>query len=254
MNQYIQNLIPRLRQFSENLDRNEIYVDAPWVLIDEEFNKHKYIFKRNGELVMSLNGQATIGRWEYLPAARSLLIERRKDDAILLNQNFIDPAVMILKKDGAMENYFILANEILMPDLNVDEYLKRLYIKKNNITIRDLKNGIQLEIKGYGDLPNYDKGSKVSICGEAVADGTYQLLNTDKKYIIRNSRIEKILVNQEYETDKGKITIEQQEYHSYCIGDSVFLNNNIAPDGKYKFSFFQYIKVKNGIINDLSIL
>ena len=52
-------------------------------------------------------------------------------DKILLNQNFISPAVMILKKDGLIDENVILINQILLPDLNVDDYLKRLYYKKN---------------------------------------------------------------------------------------------------------------------------
>ena len=99
----------------------EIFVEKPWVIIDENQNIQKYIFKRNGELIMSLNGQVTVGRWEYLSSAKSLLIDRVQDK-MLLNQNFIDPAVMILKKDNLYDDSLILANEILLPDLNVMNY------------------------------------------------------------------------------------------------------------------------------------
>ena len=135
MNKYLTNLIQRLKEFSANLDKIEFFVDVPWVIVDENLNQQKYIFKRNGDLIMSLNGQVNIGKWELLSAARSILIDRIQDK-ILLNQNFIDPAVMILKKDGFNDENLILANQILIPDLNVTEYLKQLYYQKNKIVVK----------------------------------------------------------------------------------------------------------------------
>src|SRR5690625_2626021 len=99
MKLYLSNLLPRLKQFSQSLDQIELIVDQPWVFIDNNLNQQKYIFKRNGELIMSYNGSVTVGQWEYISSARSLLIDR-KTDKILLNQNFINNAVMILKRDG----------------------------------------------------------------------------------------------------------------------------------------------------------
>jgi hypothetical protein len=66
MKQYLNNLLPRIKQFSESLDKKESFIDTPWVIVDEDLNQQKYIFKRNGELIMSLNGQVSIGKWEYL--------------------------------------------------------------------------------------------------------------------------------------------------------------------------------------------
>ena len=132
MKVYLNNLISRLKEYSVTLDKKEIFLEMPWVIIDDNLNQQKYIFKRNGDLVMSLNGQVSLGKWEYLPAARSLLIDRIKDK-ILLNQNFIDPAVMILKKDGFKDENLIMANEILIPDLDVANYLKKLFHQKKNL-------------------------------------------------------------------------------------------------------------------------
>ena len=130
MKQYVLNLIPRLKEFSASLDKNELFVEMPWVLVDDELNQQKYIFKRDGELIMSLNGQVTIGKWEYLSAAKSLLIDRVQDK-ILLNQSYIDPGVMVLKKDGLTDGYIFLANELVISDLNVAHYLRNLYYAKN---------------------------------------------------------------------------------------------------------------------------
>ena len=89
MKEYISNIIPRLKDLSLTLDRKENFIEKPWVWLDEDNNQQKFIFKRNGELIMSLNGQAAIGKWEYISSAKSLLIDRIQDK-ILLNQDFIN--------------------------------------------------------------------------------------------------------------------------------------------------------------------
>ena len=67
MKLYLNNLLSRLKQYSENLDRKEIFIEIPWVIVDDNQNQQKYIFKRNGDLI----------KWEYLSAARSLLIDQQ---------------------------------------------------------------------------------------------------------------------------------------------------------------------------------
>ena len=102
MNLYIKNLVNRLSQFSQEIDNIELFVDKKWVLIDDDGNHHSYIFERNGDLVMSLNGQVEMGNWRYYHAASSIKIDRITDQ-ILLNQAFFDNAVMILKYDGCCQ-------------------------------------------------------------------------------------------------------------------------------------------------------
>ncbi len=245
MKQFINNLLPRLKQFSENLDRKELFIEIPWVIIDDNLNQQKYIFKRNGDLIMSLNGQVTIGKWEYLAAARSLLIDRIQDK-ILLNQNFIDPAVMALKKDGFKDENLILANEILLPDLNVADYLKKLFYQKNNIVVRKLKTGEFLELNNYDGWIN---GKKITIEGEPVSDGFIELEESEKRYVVKDSRIIKVLVKENYKTNKGMISVEQQEYFNPSNGDLVIQNNEVAPDGKYRLGFMRHITVSNGRIS-----
>lgn len=97
---------------------------------------------------MSLNGQVTLGKWKHIPSARCLLIDRIQDK-VLLNQDFIDPAMMILKKDGLKDESFIMANELLIPDLDVTTYLNQLYCNKKNVGIISLKDGRKLEISNY---------------------------------------------------------------------------------------------------------
>jgi len=248
MQLYIENILPRLKQFSQDLDKKEFFIETPWIYIDEDLNRQKYIFKRNGDLIMSCNGHVTIGKWEYLSIAKSLLIDRITDK-ILLNQFFIDSAIMVLKLDGNHDN-FILANELIIPDFNVIDYLKKIYYEKNNISTIELENGVFLEILNYqGSIIK----STVNINGESVKDGVLKNTKYSKKYVIKDSKITKVLVDHLYKTDKGDLVVEIRQYMDAMIDDNVYLNNSSAPDGKYKRGFMDYLYVRDGKITTKKI-
>lgn len=243
MKTYIENLLPRIKQYSQDLDRKEIFIDIPWITIDDDLNKFKYIFKRNGELVMSSNGQTKIGKWEYLALAKSLLIDRI-EDKILLNQYFADTAVMALKMDDT-EKSFILANELIIPDFNVSDYLNKLFYRKNNIRAIKLKNDMLLEI---ADFSNGIENNAVTINGEPVEDGIIENSEDNRKFEIKNSHISRVLIEYIYETDKGDLLIEEDMNCGYKYDDKAFLNGDIAPDGKYRLGFLKSLYVRNGRI------
>lgn len=181
MKTYLQDIVKRLSQFSEKLDNTTLFIDKPWVLIDTESNYHKYIFKRDGQLIMSFNGQVQLGKWEYLTAAKSILIDRIKDK-VLLNQSFFDSAVMVLKIDGTTNDLFILANEIIIPDLDVKKYLQSVTYRKYNVITRRLENGKTLEIyRGSSEAP-LQIGMKATIDGEQPDDGKYKSQSTGRYY------------------------------------------------------------------------
>ena len=96
MKVYLNHLVKGLKKFSKSLDKKLILLDKPWALIDSDLEIQKLIFKKNKELIMSKDGQVVIGSWDYLTEAKSLLIDRGMDK-ILLNEEFIDEGVMILK-------------------------------------------------------------------------------------------------------------------------------------------------------------
>ena len=87
-----------------------------------------------------------------------------------------------------------------------------------------------------------------AIGGLPVPDGIVQLAKSERKYVIKDSTIVKVLVKVNYETNRGAIIIEQQEYYGYSKGDFVFQNNQPASDGKYRLGFMKYITVVNGQI------
>lgn len=230
MKLYIQELANRLSQFSEKLDNSTLLINKPWVHIDNLSNYHKYIFKRNGELVMSLNGQAKIGKWEYISSAKSILIDRI-DDKILLNLFYFDPAVLILKIDGINKNLFILANETLIPDLDVKKYLQSIIIKK--IYSCNLKNGSTLEI--YLEKNRSPQiGMKVTIDGAAPENGKFYT-TTGLYYDIQNGKIQRISKPMIIKLTNGKtLEIDNGQLKDASAGMVATVGGENVSNGKYQ--------------------
>ncbi len=253
MKAYLQHIVSDLKNFSKSLDKKAILIDKPWALIDSDFEVQKLIFKKNNELIMSKDGQVVIGKWDYLPEARSILIDRGKDK-ILCNEGFIDEGVMILKKDGTKNNFFVLANENIVPDLDAYRYLKELRDRKLNITTWKLADGRTLEV--LRDIGDYETrvGNRVTIEAEEIIDGVFKVEDSARKYIIKNSRILEILNEVTYKTKDGiEIMVEQKYSHIYRKGDRVWINSKNAPDGKYKIIEASNIEVKDGKILKVSL-
>lgn len=253
MNIFLQNTVKGLRNFSKSLEKKSILVDKPWALIDSEFEIQKLIFKKNKELIMSKDGKVNIGKWEYLPEAKSLLIYRGKD-TILCNEGFINEAVMVLKMDGTNNNFFVLANENILPNLDAYAYLKKLRYRNLKITTRKLANGKFLEIlrDNISDVPK--TGNQVTIDAENVSDGVYKSYNSNRKYIVNNSRISSIIHEVTYKTKNGpEIMVEQKKQTSYSKGEKVWINEKQAENGKYKVIRGRNIIVENGVIKKKKI-
>lgn len=250
---YLQDIVNRLAQFSEKLDNTTLFIDKPWVLIDSNSDFHKYIFKRNGELIMSLNGQVQIGKWEYLSAAKSILIDRIKDK-VLLNQSFFDSAVMVLKIDGSNNQLFVLANETIIPDLDVKKYLQALTYKKFNVITGRLENGKTLEIYRGTNDSQPQIGMKATIDGDVPEDGKYKSQTTGRYYEIKNGKVFRITQPFNYQTTEGQsLTIEQANGAFISVGDLVYNNDESAKTGKYKLGLFNTITIVNGVITKKSM-
>ena len=253
MKLYLQDIVNRLAQFSEKLDDTTLFIEKPWVLIDSNSDYHKYIFRRNGELIMSLNGQVKVGKWEYLPFAKSILIDRI-EDKVLLNQSFFDSAVMILKIDGTDDQLLVLADERIIPDLNVDKYLRTLMYNKFNVITGLLENGKTLEIYRGDGAYRTQIGMKVTIDGEDPQDGKYKSQSTGRYYEIKKGKISRITHSIDYKTTDGlTLTIEQRVRDYISIGDFVYIDNELVKTGKYKIGFLKNIKVVNGVVSKVTM-
>lgn len=248
MKVYLKSIVKQLKNYSATLDKTSILIDKPWALIDDEFEMQKLIFKKNKELILSKNGQVQIGKWDYFPEAKSLLIDRNTDK-ILCNEAFIDSGIMVLRLDGTDNRFFVLANENIVPDLDANRYLKELRYQKLKIFETKLIDGrileVQREYEGQEDRPQI--GNPITIEAETIEDGKYQLAESEKYYEVKKGRIFKILTETTYiNPDKHEIFVQQQNCWNICNGDEVFMFGKQVDNAIINFSKNKNLVVKDG--------
>jgi len=210
MKHYLSDLIPRLKKYSATLDQSAFLVDKPWVVADNDNSYEKLIFRSDGRVHLSTDGNVTTGEWEYLPEAQSLIINYGNRE-ILYRHQYLDKAVLALKKDGKMKegDYYLLANEQEIPDLKVKEYLNNKYLSENNVKVLALDNGSNLYITDDGFIPKVSSPN-----GEEVKNGIYT--TKDDKYHIKDGAVTSKFQKFKY----NNITI-WQKYSSPSSGDIV---------------------------------
>ncbi len=220
MKTFISDLIPKLQKFSQKLDNLTLLTNQHWVVIDDiGNNKNVYIFRTNNDLLISQNGKVEKAKWEYL-GNNSLLIDK-KDESYLFKHGFFDENILALKIDSKNEYAFLINENKYDGELNtldkVIDFLTRKYIE-----------------------PQQRKN---------IIESTGINLNETTKLKER----EVFLVS--FDTDKGKVEIEQDNLVSYPEpGKKVFINGKPAPTAKYKFGFMWYVHIENGIVSKVTLL
>jgi hypothetical protein len=212
MKTFISDLMPSLQRFSKKLDNLTLLTNQHWVIIDDiANNKNLYIFRANNDLLISKNGKVEKARWEYL-GNNSLLIER-KDETYLFKHGFFDENILALKVDSKDEYAFLINENKYDGELNSIEKVGDFLIK--NYIDPQLRQDIE-----------HTTG------------------------IIIEQPIEVKLLLMSYETDKGKLEVEQthNSYPDICVGRRAFLDGSEAPDGKYKLGFLWFVEIKDGLI------
>lgn len=252
MKAYLNSIIPQIKSFSESLDKTTLFVDKAWAYIDEDNAVQKLIFKRNNELILSKNGKAEVGRWEYYPAAKSILIDR-VTDKILCNEQYIDNGVMILKVDGTNNEFFALANENIVPDLDVYKYLVAIKKRKNyspKILERRLIDGRIIEIeKQYCSQIKILKNDRVLIEETPIQDGKYQLEKVDEFFEIKDGIVLKSLTERKFINPEGvEINVQMQYLGSINYGDYVYISGKHVENEEVNFSKRYNLIVKDGIV------
>ena len=245
---YLKSIVKQLRNYSATLDKTSILIDKPWALIDDEFEMQKLIFKKDKELILSKNGQVQIGKWDYFPEAKSLLIDRNTDK-ILCNEAFIDKGVMVLRLDGTDSRFFILANENVVPDLDTNRYLKELRYQKLKIAETKLIDGRILEVQREEEWQGPQIGNPVTEEAEIIEDGKYQLAKQSQYFEVKKGRIYKILTETKYTNQSGQeIAIQQQDNWKIKHGDYVFMFGKQVDNAIIDFTKSKNLVVRDGIV------
>jgi hypothetical protein len=224
MREYVRTILPNIQSFSSSLDKKAVFLNHAWCVINANGETEKLIFQKNGTLIMSKDGDVKTGKWEYLSHANSLLIDRGVDKK-LYNQGFIDQSVMVLKLDGTTEDFILLVNENLIPDLDLRGYLNKLIAEKNNLIQVTDDNDRTVFVQKLGltesDMVLIDAKVYSNSLG-SPEDGVYRAKNQDISFMVKGAVVIQIYYDEKYNLPEGRsFSIQQQKSNYFKIGDKI---------------------------------
>lgn len=212
MKTFISDLIPKIQKFSQKLDDITLLTNQHWVVIDElTSTKTVYIFRQNGELLISTNGKVSKAKWEYL-GHNSLLIDI-ENDSYLFKPDIFDENILALKIDSKNE-YALLINESKFDgELNslegVNNFLNQKYLlapaqfqsklAKNSIQVVEEKfisNKYTLRIGSHKEyLFRFNDGSLLTVFKKS--NGKYFIYQRDTILLFENKNQFLVYANQQ---------------------------------------------------------
>lgn len=156
---------------------------------------------------------------------------------------------MVLRLDGTDSRFFVLANENIVPDLDAYRYLKELRYQKLKIAEIKLVDGKILEVQRDNEWQQPQIGNPVTLEGETIENGKFQLQKQNQYFEIKNGRIFKILTERKYTNPSEQdILIQQQDNSKIKKGDYVFMFGRQVDNAIIDFSKTKNLIVRDGIV------
>ena len=266
MQHYLSILVNKIQRFTTRIDKKSFLTKKHWVVIDKELhNKKVYIFRPNGELLVSYNGNVHKARFEILDYG-NILIEDTSN-SFLYNQGFLDSEILILRKDGSNEFFTLVSHEIYTSEIqNVSQlevYLTSKYLDENTeeesvkldleetLEIRTplkLIDGDEIYLDGcaYNLMTGNDVFNKEN---QQLQDGKY-ILSDNQSIVVKEGKIRDVFYLKTYNIkDNTKIIIEHKDAIAPLVGDKVYNKDwSSAEDGEYKLSWLEKVYVEKGQI------
>ena len=226
---YIQQLLPRIRAFSSDLDKKELFVDKLFTLLQPNNEVHQYTFNRDGRLILSINGVTTLGTWELLATGQLLI--NRGTSIITLDFDFLHPDVLIMKMGGTVDNPFIIYDNRVIEDGNVLNFLRKFDAEKRNERIFTSPNTIILESEV--DSIIFDENGKPYngvITSAPYHYNGYSYKIEDLKIVKSGKVIEsyfdvKYFYGRNFDKDE-LVVIRQKDINAINVGDKIILEKS----------------------------
>lgn len=261
MNDILQYFVSSLANKTLTLKKKGLLVDKPWTLVNEEGHLQKLIFRRDNTLILSHDGVVKEGTWEYLPEAHSLLVDR-VSDKLLLNEKYLDENVLILKRDGTQDDFFALANQNTIADLDIPKYLYSLHLDNHNISEKNLYGGRKLQIidgQKVSEIDDYTgksvKWVNLQYQSQIVEDGSYLSADRNETLTIQSGIIQSVKKNLLKVFDDGTQLeiVEGSENEEYNIGKAATLNGVPVDNMSLQSKNFLY-RIVGGSVKRVSHL
>ena len=129
MKTYLMSIPKSLKGVSDKLNVKSLLCEKTWIVFHEE-TKVIFIFQKGGSLIVSQNGEASKGQWEYIKSNKTILIEA-EGVMLLLHPTFVDDVLFVLQQDGT-DTYLILIDEekidkfVQKTTATINDYLKEI--------------------------------------------------------------------------------------------------------------------------------
>ena len=147
MKTYLMSIPKSLKGVSDKLNVKSLLCEKTWIVFHEE-TKVIFIFQKGGSLIVSQNGEASKGQWEYIKSNKTILIEA-EDVMLLLHPTLVDDVLIILQQDGT-NAYLIL----------IDEEKIDKFVQKTTATINDYLKEISGEERESKQKEEQEKNTK----------------------------------------------------------------------------------------------
>lgn len=239
MDNYIKNLLPRLKQYGQKLNKIESFVDKTWVLFEPGKSFQTFRFQRSGKLYITISGLVEEHQWEYL-APDGLYIKRGGPNGIMYRQAFLLYSLFIMQVEGTEFEPVLFYNEADIPDGDLSTYIFKLYAQKNNLGVL---NADRKYFYTKDELFNrLEKGSK-------LFDEDLMIIS-DQKIILKNMEItitNGLVSNIDYvhylDSEKGRIKLSSNYFSEDGVnkGARVCLENGDRIEGKIKIVNHPYL-------------
>ena len=145
MDKYIKNLLTRLKQYGQKLNKIESFVDKTWVLFEPGKSFQTFRFQRSGKLYVTISGLVEEHQWEYLPPD-SLYIKRGGPNGIMYRQAFFLDSLFVMQVEGTEFEPVLFYNEAEIPDGDVPTYIFNLYSLKYDLGVLNADKKYSLSI------------------------------------------------------------------------------------------------------------
>lgn len=249
MTEQLRNIIKKIERGRKHTQKGMLFKNILWTAIDTDLDIQRMIFKDNGELIVTKDGNASTGTWEYFPDSFTFLINQN-DTSELYVEVYLDESVLVLKKDSSASSFLLFSNPINIEHNDILGYLEAKFRSLNNVVVYTLPNGGVLEIVNSNGSIYRDAGRIVTLNGEKLEDGFY-IINKSTKLLIKESRIVDVYELAKVGEYKGKVFEVLRPKYSYdqlANGSKVYINGSAASNGNHQLSPSTTIEVKDGKI------
>lgn len=110
MNTYVLNILNKFKTFCDNMDVSAAICNKTWVVFNDSGERELYLFQQDGSVIITTNGIGFMGKWQWIPANNSLIIQQ-KESVLMFHPRYIDDMVLALTLDGTNLHSFLIEDK-----------------------------------------------------------------------------------------------------------------------------------------------